>query len=149
MLTLPPETFGIAVGQEDIDELPIGKKEKRRLKRRAKAKRMIRFLLERDHHCLVCGESRIGFLSIDHIVPKVSGGTNHRENLALLCRTCNSNKSDSHPMEWFRKLCNPLEAEKLFMLIKRAIHFNKIEAPALVLASSRPPKQNCLHSKLV
>lgn len=32
------------------------------------------------------------FLSIDHIIPKSRGGTNDRENLRVLCTTCNTRK---------------------------------------------------------
>jgi HNH endonuclease len=33
-------------------------------------------------------------LSIDHITPLIRGGTNDLDNLQLLCRSCNSSKSD-------------------------------------------------------
>ncbi len=31
-----------------------------------------------------------GNFRVDHLVPQVKGGTNHIENLQLLCNACNS-----------------------------------------------------------
>lgn len=33
-------------------------------------------------------------LTVDHVIPLSKGGTNHRSNLAILCRPCNSAKGD-------------------------------------------------------
>ena len=45
-----------------------------------------------------CGGCRSTFpfrnFTIDHIVPKTKGGTNHQDNLQLLCGACNSLKGD-------------------------------------------------------
>ena len=38
-------------------------------------------------------------MTIDHIIPKSKGGTNHKKNLQALCEVCNSlkaNKIESH-----------------------------------------------------
>ena len=40
-------------------------------------------------------------MTIDHIVPRAKGGTDHIENLQLLCGACNSLKGD-RPMEYLR-----------------------------------------------
>lgn len=32
------------------------------------------------------------YLSIDHIVPRAKGGTHDRQNLRVLCTTCNTRK---------------------------------------------------------
>ncbi len=46
----------------------------------------------------VCGGCRSTFqfrnFTVDHIVPKIKGGTNHQDNLQLLCGACNSLKGD-------------------------------------------------------
>lgn len=47
--------------------------------------------------CLHCGATED--LTIDHIVPRVRGGTNDPENLQVLCRSCNSKKGDRMPQE--------------------------------------------------
>ncbi|MEU7303734.1 HNH endonuclease [Streptomyces sp. NPDC007206] len=31
-------------------------------------------------------------LTVDHIIPLAAGGTHHRENLRVLCRSCNSRR---------------------------------------------------------
>src|SRR4029077_4306219 len=41
--------------------------------------------------CMKCGST--WNLSVDHIVPRSKGGTNHPFNLQVLCRSCNSKKS--------------------------------------------------------
>ena len=43
-------------------------------------------------------------LTVDHIVPQSRGGTDHRENLQLLCAVCNSTKSTSTQEELISRL---------------------------------------------
>lgn len=46
-----------------------------------------------DYHgmpCVVCGKPSD---TVDHIIPKSRGGTNHPSNLQPMCRSCNSKKS--------------------------------------------------------
>ncbi len=40
--------------------------------------------------CEVCGTTTD--LTTDHVIPKVRGGTDDRDNLRTLCRPCNSSK---------------------------------------------------------
>ena len=43
--------------------------------------------------CNGCGEHfRIRNLTVDHILPRSQGGTDHPRNLQLLCQACNSTK---------------------------------------------------------
>ena len=52
--------------------------------------------------CLGCGEHfRSQNLEVDHIVPRAKGGTDHLENLQLLCGHCNRVKGD-RGMEYLR-----------------------------------------------
>jgi 5-methylcytosine-specific restriction endonuclease McrA len=47
-------------------------------------------VINRDHCCQMCGtEER---LTVDHIVPRVLGGTDSMSNLQVLCGSCNSSK---------------------------------------------------------
>ena len=47
-------------------------------------------VIRRDGCCQMCGtEER---LSVDHIVPRVAGGTDSLDNLQVLCSSCNSSK---------------------------------------------------------
>lgn len=40
--------------------------------------------------CLKCGSQNK--LTVDHIIPKSQGGSNHLENMQILCATCNREK---------------------------------------------------------
>ena len=45
--------------------------------------------------CLYCKkELKFGQMSVDHIVPKVLGGDNSINNLALACKNCNHEKNN-------------------------------------------------------
>lgn len=59
-------------------------------------------LVETEGVCWYCGFDLQKYpwaASLDHIVPKSKGGTNHRSNLRLSCRRCNEAKSDN-PETW-------------------------------------------------
>jgi hypothetical protein len=56
---------------------------------------------ERDgHQCRAC--SSRDYLTIDHIVPLFSGGTDDFDNLQTLCRKCNSSKGRQEAAAWRR-----------------------------------------------
>ncbi|WP_310424453.1 HNH endonuclease [Chamaesiphon sp. VAR_48_metabat_135_sub] len=49
------------------------------------------YVFQRDNHqCQSCGQTTK--LSIDHIIPLATGGTNDISNLQTLCGSCNSAK---------------------------------------------------------
>ena len=49
--------------------------------------------------CAYCGID--GALSIDHIVPRVMGGSHEGHNLVRACRSCNSSKGKRDLLAWF------------------------------------------------
>ena len=52
-------------------------------------------LLNRDgHDCYLCHLPLEPDFQIEHIIPRVHGGTDHLANLALACRSCNARKKD-------------------------------------------------------
>lgn len=52
-----------------------------------------RFVMERDVYCCrSCGSNL--YPEIDHIIPLSRGGTNHPDNLQVLCRGCNAQKGN-------------------------------------------------------
>lgn len=59
-----------------------------------KKKRIKKQLIERYGYCCqICGEKTTKEkLAIEHIIPKSSGGKNNKENLSLVCNSCNSKK---------------------------------------------------------
>jgi hypothetical protein len=57
--------------------------------------------------CFACGKSIENFsdATIEHIIPKSKGGTNHLDNLAVSHRLCNELKGSlTGPHEWKKKL---------------------------------------------
>jgi hypothetical protein len=55
----------------------------------------VQVLTRNGYKCRICGRSRDEVaLEVDHIVAVSSGGSDEFDNLAALCRDCNSGKSD-------------------------------------------------------
>lgn len=52
--------------------------------------------------CIVCGSNHK--LTVDHIVPKSTGGTSGRMNYMILCWTCNQAKKNLDPIDWLNGL---------------------------------------------
>lgn len=63
---------------------------------------ILMILEEQDNQCPGCfrGFSKELPYTVDHFVPLIRGGTNHKENLQLMCKSCNSRKQASLWSEW-------------------------------------------------
>ena len=58
-----------------------------------------------EGHCIGCKlHFRFRNLTVDHITPQSAGGTDHIENLQLLCQACNSTKGTGTNEEMWAKL---------------------------------------------
>jgi 5-methylcytosine-specific restriction endonuclease McrA len=56
-------------------------------------------ILKRDgHRCMYCG-SQQGRMTVDHILPKLRGGSDTWENLVCACHACNNRKGNRTPEE--------------------------------------------------
>lgn len=44
--------------------------------------------------CLYCNDKLGSKITLDHVLPKSMGGTDHIKNLALCCRSCNQKKNN-------------------------------------------------------
>ncbi len=65
--------------------------------------------------CIYCGRA---FQHLDHLVPVMAGGRHAVWNLAPSCRTCNTSKGDSDPLDWVtRKAIN----KTAVVLVERAV----------------------------
>ena len=63
--------------------------------------------------CYYCGK-KVGYanLTMDHIIPLSRGGRSTKDNLVPCCKTCNTRKKSSLPVEWEEYLENLDKAEK-------------------------------------
>ena len=52
--------------------------------------------------CAVCRTSIVEKYHLDHIMPLALGGDNSKENLQLLCPTCNLQKGAKHPIDFMK-----------------------------------------------
>lgn len=66
---------------------------------------------EQQGCCAYCSAALNGYYEIEHVIPLSRGGSNHIENIALVCRSCNRQKNNRmlysewtppHPLERFQ-----------------------------------------------
>ena len=58
--------------------------------------------------CPYCGVDLMDGYHVDHIYPRVKGGTDDVANLQLLCPTCNMAKGGKTESEYFAQFSEPL-----------------------------------------
>lgn len=86
-------------------------------------------LAERDgDFCSICGTSGVPLL-LNHIIPFSAGGTNHLDNLKLVCQTCNVTKRDIREYEL---------TDYLIQLMRRSPDFRNVKiAPVISDSEAR------------
>lgn len=94
------EWFDLGLPEEEIDcepDFDFGFKADTPKRQPIKPSVRFQILKRNDYRCQLCGTTANDGtkLEIDHIVPVAKGGTNDLSNLQVLCRDCNSGKSDN------------------------------------------------------
>lgn len=56
-----------------------------------------------NYQCAYCGSDLARSPTLDHIHPKVHGGTTEERNLVSCCLSCNSSKGRRDFVSWFRE----------------------------------------------
>lgn len=56
---------------------------------------------EHGYQCVYCGR-KDSPLALDHVVPRIQGGTDDPANLVPACKPCNSSKGGRTPEQWRR-----------------------------------------------
>lgn len=76
-----------------------------------------RNIIKRDgHKCQYCG-TKVGPVTVDHIIPKSYGGKDTWENLVCACIRCNNRKGDRTPDEAGMKLLSkPQRPNHIFFI---------------------------------
>lgn len=90
-----------------------------------------------DHKCAYCGIKNVPF-QIEHIVPKIRGGTNRVGNLTLACKPCNQAKGNRTALEFGY----PRVACIAQMPMKDAAHISIIKVPIIKMLSDLFGQQN-------
>lgn len=83
--------------------------------------------------CAYCGlPIELAQMQVDHVHPKVAGGTDDLRNLAPACRYCNNYKL-FFPLEHFRKMV----ADQINLLRRNSMNFRTAERYGLVTPHPR------------
>jgi len=73
------------------------------------------------YHCCFCLEIfSLDNLTIEHILPKISGGTNELINLALSCDACNNDRNHSNFSEYRDYKCGLINKKPAGAHLKRS-----------------------------
>ena len=96
--------------------------------------------LQNGTRCVYCGAD--AEISIDHMIPRIKGGTDISDNLVCACKTCNSSKGKKDLMEWY----NDKQSFPPLMLLRRYIKliYNYCYTDCLFDLKLDDPKLNSL-----
>ena len=91
-------------------------------------KQQIEKLQQSNHACAYCGKvfSSPKEATIDHIFPRIKGGTNEMENIVFACKTCNSSKGDRDMFGWYIEHFGEFPSIYLTTILKRSISTHKL-----------------------
>lgn len=93
----PRSEFRMAVKRLGRERLAPGEREKRKPLTRSQRAHLY---AQQDGMCDRCTVSfRLRDLTDDHFIPISKGGTNALTNRRLVCKKCNSQKSDADPLQ--------------------------------------------------
>ena len=59
-------------------------------------------LLAWNYRCAYCGDELGRSPTLDHVIPKVHGGSTVRSNMVACCLGCNSSKGHKQWVDWYR-----------------------------------------------
>lgn len=93
-------------------------------------------LIRDDNRCQYCGTSR-GPMTVDHIVPKKTGGADSWENLVASCARCNNKKGDLSPDRAGMKLLKRPTRPTFITFIQRNYSVDDHWRPYLFMDSTR------------
>jgi len=98
------ETGTHFLSSEDVHEIPSIVRMRYQVRRPIPKLRLSRHsILARDNYeCQYCGSTRD--LTLDHVIPRWTGGPHTWENLVTCCRKCNLKKADKTPQQANMKL---------------------------------------------
>ena len=81
--------------------------------KRTKHKAISDFVYARDgSKCQRCGATR--YLNIDHIIPRRARGTNHPNNLQLLCSSCHGEKTGEESHQWPMNIYPTFKQQRMY-----------------------------------
>ncbi len=83
---------------------------------------IVAILDRQDSICIGCPADIRDCYNTDHVHPIARGGHNWPENLQLLCKTCNSQKTDLMMVEWLERRGGPDDPRNARLLWAMEIH---------------------------
>lgn len=67
----------------------------------AEAKRMWKQSIKNqwDNRCAYCGSEED--ITLDHVIPRTKGGSDHADNIVACCKSCNADKAHEDWIIWY------------------------------------------------